>query len=147
MELKRHIPRQLKRNISLFTPKGQVCSRRPKSTKCCLKYMYQVKKKCHVVLFTFTQTLYYHLWLLMWQTGWLSDVFFCQKRWWFKATGSAAACGFWLFGFHLTPEAIVISFSWQMVLGYLGLNRWISWQSNLFDHLGCISETFTKPYN
>ena len=38
------------------------------------------EKKCHVVLFTFTQTLYYHLWLLMWQTGWLSDVFFLSKK-------------------------------------------------------------------
>lgn len=66
--------------------------------------------------------------------------FFCQKRWWFKATGSAAACGFSLFGHHLRQSSSPFHGRWC-----LGTLDYCWWQSNPINPLGCISETFTKP--
>lgn len=95
------------------------------------------------MLFTFTQS------LVLSPDFWCGKKVDCRMFFFFSKKmmiqGHRECSCLWFLIVWPLAEAIVISFSWQMVLGYLGLNRWISWQSNPLDHLGCISETFTKP--
>ena len=105
----------------------------------CIKWM-----NCHVVLFTFTQALYYHLTFDVEKK--VDCRFLCSKRL-FKAFLQCSCLWFlivWSQCYNLRQSSSPFHGRW--CLGTLDSTDESHYISNPVNYLGCISETVRKPY-
>ena len=106
----------------------------------CIKWM-----NCHVVLFTFTQALYYHLTFDVEKK--VDCRFLCSKRW-FKAFLQCSCLWFlivWSQCYNLRQSTSPFHGRW--CLGTLDSTDESHYISNPVNYLGCISETCANPTN
>ena len=100
---------------------------------------------CHVVLFTFTQALYYHLTFDVEKK--VDCRFLCSKRW-FKAFLQCSCLWFlivWSQCYNLRQSSSPFHGRW--CLGTLDSTDESHYISNPVNYLGCISETCANPTN